>query len=305
MGLLSKAQSNAGDKSDHAQLDEMGKSLCQRIKRLSQNSSTPYTALSLLKAYGGFQAGICLHLKDEIYIKYSSVGLGIGHIAIPEKKIRQDKKIKETYYKYNGEEKLDICAGEEELSYWIFNLETLEEESKDAWKDIMLLVVSAEENPEPGFDPESISAILRETSKKFILDKFLMEIKLDKKGTSEDIKNTLVDSESLIPESMNALKDKISEYHKIHEEFGCILLENPHSENEEEKNGFCKKISKILDMTGTVLALENTRPLILLPRLLDRELIAHRLSKSLNTKIMSVFEADSPESVYIQIESML
>ena len=305
MGLLSKAQGNVGKKTDPAELDEMGKALCQRIKRLSQNSSTPYTALSLLKAYGAFQVGICLHLKDGIYTKYSSVGLGIGHIAIPEKKIRQDKKNKETYYKYNGKEKLEICTGDDGLSYWIFDLDSSEEESKWPWKEIMLLGVSAEENPESAFDPQSIYAIIKKTSKKFILDQFLMEINLGKKGNTEDIKNTFLDSGGSIPESMKALKDKISEYHKIHEEFGCILLENPNSDNEEEKNSFCKRISKMLDMTGTVLALENARPLILLPRLLDRELIAHRLSKSFNTKVMSVFEADSPESVYIQIESML
>jgi len=112
-------------------------------------------------------------------------------------------------------------------------------------------------------------------------------------------------SPELNSEKPGALKDKIADYGRIHNDFGCILLDFPDSAGEEEKTGFCKALSKILNLTGTVLPLPTGRPLILLPKLYDRELIAHRLSLSLKARLIDCFEADSPDIVFEKINPPL
>ncbi|MDR0599815.1 MAG: hypothetical protein LBG84_07040 [Treponema sp.] len=53
----------------------MGKALCARLLSL-QGEDKAETALNLLKAYGSFQAGMCLALNGESYTVYASTGMG-------------------------------------------------------------------------------------------------------------------------------------------------------------------------------------------------------------------------------------
>ena len=293
-------------------LDEMGKALSERIGRLSKQSSTPYTALSLLKAYGAFQTGICLTLKNDVYTSYTSLGLGVGQISIPLEKILSKERNQIPYFRLDatGEPHFDNSTpqepggssgiksfAQEGFSYWIFPLDLSKLNTAEPWREIMILGVSDTANT--NFNPRSIFNVILNTA-----DKFLIGGERSIADSSEEIKPTDIYSRQFCSVDTDTLKEKITEYYRIHSDFNCILLEIPVFPDEEERTGFCKRISKMLSLTGTVLSLPDSRPLILLPKMIDRELIAHRLSKSLNTKILKSFEADSPENVFSQISSL-
>ncbi|GHU10830.1 hypothetical protein FACS1894151_10410 [Spirochaetia bacterium] len=79
MGLLNKAAKGSDD--------PMGKSLRERICALAPKKTSAYTALSLLKSYCAYDAGVCLSLQDGVYSSYASVGLGIGKMNLPKELI--------------------------------------------------------------------------------------------------------------------------------------------------------------------------------------------------------------------------
>ena len=288
-------------------LDDMGKALKERIGRLSRNSSTPYTALSLLKAYSAFQTGICLSLQSGIYSSYTSVGLGIDKISIPCEKIWSEEKAGLPFFRLDSASKgenQEIISGHDNLCYWIFPLGgeafAKGENSRRPWTEIMILGVHITEGTNSDFNPEYISAIVKGSSEKFLT------------GTEKHAGEPVVvnipagkeygKDEAEIP---IALKEKIAEYHRIHADFNCILLDIPESSDDDDKSGFLKNVSKMLNMTGTVLSLGKGYPLILLPKMYDLELITHRISRSLNIKPLKTFEASSPENVFNQIKSLL
>ena len=309
MGLLARASSNPVPTEENVPaetplhetglpLEEMGTALSERIRRLSSNSSTPYTALSLLKAYGAFQSGMCLFQKDGVYCSYTSVGMGVDKISIPQIKIWSEDKAQLPYFKLDSELNLGTSADHEHLAYWIFPLVPAKGNPPEPWEEVMIL--SAAENSE-SFNPKSISAIISD-----VADKFLIREKQALSESAVTINDDAAQSSYKSgAEDTDTLKEKIADYHNIHPVLNCILLEIPESANEEEKADFCKKVSNMLSMTGTVLSLSGGLPLILLPDQIDRDLIAHRLSKSLKTKSLMSFEADSPENVYRKIQSLL
>ena len=98
------------------------------------------------------------------------------------------------------------------------------------------------------------------------------------------------------------LKEKIAQFQRNRENINCILFEIP--VHKELRGDFCHRIAEMLDKTGTVIPLQTGRPLVLLPISMDRELIAHRISKSLNSTPVFSFEADSPEKVIDCINSL-
>ncbi|GHU51389.1 hypothetical protein FACS1894200_11510 [Spirochaetia bacterium] len=84
MGLLDKAATK------HSfELDEAGQSVLERIKHLSPSRSMPFTSLSLLKTIADFQVGICLSLKQDHYVSYASVGVGLQKIIVLLDDIKQ------------------------------------------------------------------------------------------------------------------------------------------------------------------------------------------------------------------------
>ena len=114
--------------------------------------------------------------------------------------------------------------------------------------------------------------------------------------------------ESALTKAGSSLKDsgaiieKITQFHENCGHFNCILFDIPgHAENE---NSFCQSVTKIIGNTGTVIPLPAGRPLILLPLSADRELIVHRLSKSLDAAPLLSFEADGPDNVINRINSL-
>jgi hypothetical protein len=99
-------------------------------------------------------------------------------------------------------------------------------------------------------------------------------------------------------ESSGTLKEQISQFYRLNQNSNCIVFENSGGE------GLCKKITEMLSNLGIVISLPRDRPLILLPQAIDRELIAHRLSKSLNVAPILSFEAKSPENILESLQSL-
>ena len=265
MGLLSRSSKIQ----EGNVLDEMGEALKERLRKLPVKKDTPYTALSLLKAYAVFQSGICLKLNKGIYSSYTSVGIGVENISINKESIKSGKGQK--YFKLDNGKNLGIKSDKGDIVYWVFPLDSL-------GKNIMILGAR-----DPSFNPVIVSAIIED-----VADKMLME---------PDKKNPEPQAE-IISEDSDSVQAKIAHFYEIYNTLNCIIFEN----NGEED--FCRKVQDIVDRTGTVIPLSSGNPLILFRGTVDRELIAHRLSKSLNARLLLSFEAESPENVFERISDV-
>jgi hypothetical protein len=79
-----------------------------------------------------------------------------------------------------------------------------------------------------------------------------------------------------------------------------IVLELPGGINfpaAPRDKAFSAQVNRMVCALGTAAALPSGRCLVLFSHTLDRELLAHRLSKSLKTQALSVFAADNLEAV--------
>ena len=97
------------------------------------------------------------------------------------------------------------------------------------------------------------------------------------------------------------LEELINHYLREYKNFGCVVFEKPHNKTEKD---VCKELIEMLDILGDVVPLTPERQLILLPPTLDRDLIAHRLSKNINIKAILSFQANNPESAFRNINSL-
>jgi len=102
--------------------------------------------------------------------------------------------------------------------------------------------------------------------------------------------------------NLGVLQKRVAEYQKVYRVFGCIILEN--QAHEKGKPDFCEKLAKATGNIGITSPINNSHALILLPSEMDRELIAHRLSKSLDAEPVLSFRAANPEYVINRINSM-
>ena len=102
--------------------------------------------------------------------------------------------------------------------------------------------------------------------------------------------------------NLSLLKKKIAEYQKIYRVFGCVLFED--RAYEKGKTDFFEKLTTITGDLGTTNPINHGFALVLFPTEMDRELMAHRLSKSLNAEPVLSFRAANPEYVISRIHSM-
>jgi hypothetical protein len=86
---------------------------------------------------------------------------------------------------------------------------------------------------------------------------------------------------------------EIQEYRKSHPVFQAIVLEFPGNSGETGET-FGEKAARMAGAFGSVLSLPSGSSLVLIPENMDRELLAHRLAKSLHTQVLCQFEADDP-----------
>jgi hypothetical protein len=223
------------------------------------------------------------------------VGLGIENLLIPQKFIWSEEKAQDKYFKLDSQKNLGIKNAEKDLIYWIFPLDSLE-----PWGAVMILGASESSD----FNPGPVSAILDDEADKMV---FAISKEAAESGSGE-ITLEFSSMESFDYQKSNKVEKEIALFHRIYLDFSCIVLENPAAEAEDNsptKTSFCEKVSAMIDKAGTVIPLASGRPLILFPIVIDRELIAHRLSKTLNTKLLLSFEANNPENVFTRIDSLI
>jgi hypothetical protein len=280
MGLLTKA---AGKTTP--ELDEMGKALLDRIRRLPPRKTTPYTALSLLKAYGAFQTGICLSLRKESYTSYATIGLGAEKISIPWEKLYSPERAGEPFIKLPAAIDTGKKLTGESFCYWAFPLD-----AENPWSALVLLG----DNNNPLFNPEPLRQIIRGALEIFSpqIDKIL-------------IRNSPGTASHYLAHISDPLEAAIAQYNKINSRFNGIVLDLPAGTAKDKAEEFNKAVYNMTALLGITVALPSGRSLILLPAPLDKELVAHRLSNSLNTKALMVFKAESPGEALDLIRSYL
>ncbi|AEF83299.1 hypothetical protein [Leadbettera azotonutricia] len=285
MGLLSKADRASIDTQPAADLDQMGKALRDRIRRLPPKKTAPYTALSLMKAYSSFQAGICLSLRKGVYTSYASVGLGIEKINIDAEKLYTPQNASSKYFKLDQSETLGVKYLDSDISIWIFPLD-----KEHPWGAVLLLGADGASL----FNPEPIAIIL-EGIQDIINPQIDKIIQRDSKFSAERSSASKTDE----------IEATIKQYHKTNPAFSGILVELPKTINEEDKKGVPLKISHMVSLFGIAAPFPSNHSLILIPRQADRDLIAHRLKNSLKTNILAAFDADSPEEALKTLQPFL
>jgi hypothetical protein len=97
------------------------------------------------------------------------------------------------------------------------------------------------------------------------------------------------------------IADEIRQYLKNQSVFQGIILKFPPGETGEAEADFAGKVSRMVSSFGSVFPLSAGNCLLLLPETMDRELLAHRLSQSLKTRVLYQFQADDPGMAIIQL----
>jgi hypothetical protein len=267
MGLLSKAVVKVSP-----ELDEMGKVLRDRILRLPVGKNAPDTALSLLKAYSSFQRGICFSLFEDSYESYASSGMGEKKIRFP-RDIIDAPAVKEGFYRLDKPDLFSTLSIPQGNILWVFSLDNTSDRNH-------ILLITEEGNSL--FNPEAMAAILFEIRRVLILPPETGETAF----TGQD---------------QTHIAGGIRQYLKNQSFFQGIILQFPRQENGETKADFTEKVSRMVSSFGSVFSLSTGNCLTLFSKTMDRELLAHRLSKSLNTQVVYHFQADDPDTALSQL----
>jgi hypothetical protein len=279
MGLLSRAADKAPETSDtvsaFSKLDDMGKVLRDRIRRLPPQKNSPYMALGFMKAYSSFQAGICLYLSKGQYISYASVGLGIEKTCFPQDTLYDPSQRGKKYFNFGSVNSLGLKPFNPPLTIWAFPLD-----NGTPWNAVLLLgaTESSEFNPEPiSLIVESVLDIINPQ-----IDRVIIREKQDGNRDEDPL------------ESGASVETSLVQYHKMNPLFSGILVDLPETIKDDEKDEFLQRVSHMTSLFGLVTPLSEGRCMVLLPRNIDRALIAHRLKNSLKTGILESFDANSP-----------
>jgi hypothetical protein len=86
---------------------------------------------------------------------------------------------------------------------------------------------------------------------------------------------------------------------------GIVLLYPKGYDEKKEEESFNQRVNRIVSALGTAVPLPSGDSLVLFSNTIDRELLAHRLSKSLETAVPVVFQSDTVNSVVDYIRPYL
>lgn len=305
MGLLYKAVSRYA-----LRLDDTGKRLRDRILRIAEKGTTPYTVLSLLKTYGAFQCGICLCLIEGTYIGYASVGLGIDKTLIPSERFPpEDPAQRNLYYKIGSPALLSITAMDPQAVIWAFPLD-----DEQPCRYILLL---AEDVPSPqagqsgdsSFNPPRIARILGDIRSVLRAPPQTSLKPSARKAPQEAADEPRCENK---PEETKAPEQNVIQHTPDKEGPESPVLDLP----EEIRRFYSRKppLSRVQGMLfalsgdaasvmpalaplGSLIRVADRYLLVLFQKPVDRELLAHRLSHSLDLSTILSFEADTPEGL--------
>ncbi|MDR2630632.1 MAG: hypothetical protein LBC60_06895 [Spirochaetaceae bacterium] len=88
------------------------------------------------------------------------------------------------------------------------------------------------------------------------------------------------------------IKEELIQYHIAHGGFSGIIFEKP--ENTDWRD-FNDAVSTITASFALTLPLPAFRCLMLFPSSIDKELVAHIISRTLGTEVSFIFEAETPD----------
>ncbi|MDR2186210.1 MAG: hypothetical protein LBO80_11195 [Treponema sp.] len=252
--------------------DAMGQALRDRILRLGRTKSSPYTALSLLKAYASFQAGLCVSLKEGAYRDYASVGLGIAKSAIPQNVLGYGKK---SFFKAGSAADLSLNSPKGDLAFWAFPLDR-----DDPCRTMLLL------GGDNSFDPASLEPIVRDVRAALSPPGENIAAEPETEPEAEAEPETKPEPSA----AGEGIKEELIKFHTRNPQFQGIILDPP----ADQAGDFRAEIAGSIVSFGTALSLPARRCLVLLPQNIDQELTAHRLTKDFRAACVFGFEADTP-----------
>jgi hypothetical protein len=261
MGLLSKA----AFKTVPLYPDEMGKILIDRILRIPPGKNAPDTALSLLKAYGSFHTGLCFSRSGDAYLSYASSGGEAKQFSLSGELVKSAGR---NFFSIEAPEISAALSGSVKL--WIFPL--------DEKSDNLLLLA---EDGFSAFDPESLSPVIAEIRRVLVPPAGKSLLKQGQKKKAAQIISPL------------GVTEGISKYCEGNPVFQGIVFEMPDTYN--NSTDFAEALGLVLATLGAALPLPSHFCLVLIPGDFDRELLTHRLAKSLKIKSVFQFKSNSPD----------
>jgi hypothetical protein len=102
------------------------------------------------------------------------------------------------------------------------------------------------------------------------------------------------------------LKKEILKYCNTYTSVHGIVLSYPKNYDEKkEGESFNQQVNRIITALGTAVPLSPRYSLVLFSNTIDRELLAHRLSRSLETETPVIFKSDNAASVVEYIRPYL
>jgi hypothetical protein len=176
--------------------------------------------------------------------------------------------------------------------------------------------LAAEENGS-AFNPETMGLIISETNEVFFpatADNVGEGFELELPGEAEEPEpaseaktsapSVPAESPGEAVETVEEARSKIAEYQRSNAVSQAILLEIPGS-GKAPGYSFAKQVATMVGVLGVTFALPSRRILVLLPPLIDRELIAHRLSVSFATEVLACFGIENPDKALELIQPYL
>ncbi len=212
-----------------------------RMQRLNAADSAPFTSLSLLKAFQPFSAGLCLALSGGTYECVAAVGVESAPSSIPEELLFPTSM--EGAHRIGLAGDFGIASASPETAAWVFPVP-----QTDTTRRAALILV--EETGKP-FAVESISRVVAACADRFSLPPAQQE-----------------------PNSA-ALKDFLASALRGAPGLHLIVLQRDGDED------LANEASAALSALGSAMEIDHGRALIAVPTGHDRELLAHRLAKSL------------------------
>ena len=258
MGLLGRVIGNSS-----LALDPMGTALSLRLQSLPTNEHTPYTALSLLKTFFSFQYALLCSLDDAAYTSYAFIGLEHGSFTMDRDLLFSKETMHHPYFLLDPKDLPPMEGMVASLAHWAFPLGSDKEHDEDPWEAFLIIGTD-----EKDFLPELLALLLNNVEDKMLLG-----------------------SKSGFDLSNSTLKSRLQQFQNEHGAFHCILFENYETESDGTGASTYDLLSAMVPTLGMVIPLPDERPLILLPKKIDRDLVVHRLSKSINSQALDSFEA--------------
>jgi hypothetical protein len=106
-------------------------------------------------------------------------------------------------------------------------------------------------------------------------------------------------------EEIQRIKEDLIQYQKKESPFQGIVLDTPGRGAGKGDRKFFDRLGNMILCFGVIVRLSAGRSLVLLPAVLDRELIAHRISRSLDTLALGTFGAADPEGAMQELQPFL